>query len=381
MSEDFKNKLKAYQEGHLSSEEQTAVEQEMEKMEAYQAYLEELVQNDSGRISTPDSKQEVKIIRKGKWKARFTTALTLLGFGLLATILSGIVTSLFYGWGENDRMTMYKDAVSSAIAISQPNVEARLSADSHFFFNMDLHGNLVKQIGGKKSTVGEFSQHFLLAQPGLETKTWFEGDMEMGRFQYPGELGADSTREWNRLEKLPEGTVAEAFISFNRLFTTDELLAQFKDKNLDPAWFAVDTGVEQKKDYVLYPIGFPSSPLWHADDMKTTSISETSQGLLGGSTVLKTSSSPSIKAYGSGDVREANFMKTLHLLQTYKPIAKKIVPFLKLDESIAYLEKNGVKIYGVVVTGPTKEVLKLRQESWISSALVGKVQLWNWEDK
>ena len=49
-----------------------------------------------------------------------------------------------------------------------------------------------------------------------------------------------------------------------------------------------------------------------------------------------------------------------------------------LEDRIAYMKENGVNMFGVVVTGPTKEILKLKDEQWVGGMKVGEVRLWNW---
>lgn len=71
-------------------------------------------------------------------------------------------------------------------------------------------------------------------------------------------------------------------------------------------------------------------------------------------------------------MRDANFIKTLKLLQQHQTLAGRAAYINQLDTSVAYLEKNGVKLYGAVVTGPVKELLKLREASWVSHLQVGK---------
>lgn len=62
MSEEFKEKLKRYGEGTLPDEDRDEVERELEKMEAYQAYLDELM-GEEERASSED-----KNIKFGKGK-------------------------------------------------------------------------------------------------------------------------------------------------------------------------------------------------------------------------------------------------------------------------------------------------------------------------
>ncbi len=53
---------------------------------------------------------------------------------------------------------------------------------------------------------------------------------------------------------------------------------------------------------------------------------------------------------------------------------------LDLSKRIDYLETNGFKHYGVVITGPTKEILKLREEPWVGDLKVDEVSFWNWNN-
>lgn len=62
MSEEFKEKLRKYGEGTLADEDRDEVERELEKMEAYQAYLDELMGEEKQASS------EDKSIKFGKSK-------------------------------------------------------------------------------------------------------------------------------------------------------------------------------------------------------------------------------------------------------------------------------------------------------------------------
>lgn len=157
-------------------------------------------------------------------------------------------------------------------------------------------------------------------------------------------------------------------------------MKKFEPKNLQPLWFAADTGPRTRQPVVNDPLGFPYMPIWHDDDMKVTQESKQKRGWFGGVT-SRSSVSPSVESYGDGELRNANFLKTLRLMQEHKSIADRVIPFIDLDDSISYLEKNGVRLYGAVVTGPVKELLKLKEETWVSDLHVGEVRLWNWQDR
>lgn len=397
MSEEFKEKLRRYSEGTLPEEEREEVESELVKLEAYQLYLEEQMEREdqadgrwtrtedvaSGSQKKNRKKNEKRIIRRSKWKARINNTLTVFSAFLIFTVISSIITAVFYSTG--DRGDTYRDVVSSAIAVSRPNTTVHLSSNAHYFFRMELTGNVLKQVGSERIQVGNYTQKFLLGLANIGMFNWMDERNGSGNvFYYPSPegtaVGGDANYQWKRLAKLPEGTVAEAYLSLDHLYTTDELLKQLEPLNLQPVWFGADTGPSTREnDVVVYPLGFPYDPIWHADDMKRSAVTKEKTGWF--SSVSSYSSvSPSVEAYGSGELRDANFIKTLKLLQEHPRLTRSAAHINHLDDSVAYLERNGVKLYGAVVTGPVKELLKLREASWVRHLQVGEVRLWNWQE-
>ncbi|MEK4008841.1 anti-sigma factor [Paenibacillus sp. FSL H3-0333] len=403
MSEEFKEKLRQYSEGTLPEEEREELESELAKLEAYQLYLEEQMEQEEqdGQVTRSWTKtdpqgsaapvfkkakkkrREKSIIRRGKWKARINNTLTVFSVFLIFTVISGIITTVFYN--TSDRIDTYRDVVSSAIAVTRPNTTVHLSADVHNFYRMELSGNVLKQVGSESIQVGNYTQKFLLGLANIGMFNWMDEQNGAGKvFYYPSAEGnaggGDDNSQWKRLTKLPEGTVAEAYLSLDRLYTTDELLKQLEPLSLQPVWFGADAGPSTREnDVVVYPLGFPYQPMWHKDDMKTTQVTKEKTGWFS-SVSSYTSVAPSVEAYGSGVLRDANFLKTLKLLLEHPRLTRSAAHINQLDTSVAYLEQNGVKLYGAVVTGPVKELLKLREASWVSHLQVGEVRLWNWTE-
>ncbi|KOP65222.1 hypothetical protein AMS62_08145 [Bacillus sp. FJAT-18019] len=418
MSEDFKQRLKDYEDGKLSDEEKMEVEREIEKLEEYQAYVNELMDqaeadnnkraHAKGKPSGLSPKKEKRIVRRGKWKARISNTLTVLSAFLAISIISSILTALFYGMGDPSRNDKYRDAIASAISISHPNIDVSLNSQGKVFFMQEVYGDMKKRVGDDRVTVGEYSVNFLFGLPsvkedwnGLSTGTSqvFQrpdgkseasalADAENGSGQQSAkeqkkDASSAKSGDWSRLKKLPEGTVAEAYVSFNRFFSTDELLKEFENLDMEAIWFAVDTGPDDRfgghDGIISDPVGFPAMPVWHNDDLTVTSYGEEKSGWFG-----KVSFSgghyPSLETYGDGELRNEHFMKSLRLLQEYELIADRVAPFIDIDASLAYVEQHGVQLYGAVVTGPVKELLTLREVSWVQDLRVGEVRLWNWSE-
>lgn len=417
MSEEFKQRLKDYADGNLSDEEKMEVEREMEKLEEYQAYLDEMMDNTSSNSNIAmhkraddqtglSPKKEKRIVRRGKWKARISNTLTVISVFLVVSILSSIGTALFYDVGDPSRNNKYRDAIASAISISQPNIDVRLNSQGKVFFMQEVYGDIDKKVGTERVTVGEYTVNFLFGLPSVDVD-WKEGSSGTSQIFYrpknksetssatqeennkeklkEAKAGSSSAKsgDWSRLEKLPEGTVAEAYVSFNRFFSTDELLKQFENRNMEPVWFAVDTGPNDRfgdhDGIITDPVGFPSYPVWHHDDLTVTSYQEEKRGWFG-KIVSSGGHYPSIDTYGDGELRNEHFIKSLRLLQQYELIANRVAPFIDVDASLAYVEQNGVRLYGAVITGPVKELLTLREVPWVHDLRVGEVRLWNWTE-
>ena len=72
----------------------------------------------------------------------------------------------------------------------------------------------------------------------------------------------------------------------------------------------------------------------------------------------------------------------MRFLDKYEEKAEKFyLGRLNLPKRVQYLNEHGIKHYGAVVTGPTKEVLKLKDEGKISDLEVDEIDFWNWESE
>jgi hypothetical protein len=273
--------------------------------------------------------------------------------------------------------------LSSAIAVSQPNTTVELSSNTKFYFRNEYSGRLVKQVGSEQVDAGSYSTQLLFGLGGVGDYNWTdERTSRQNAFFYPPDgksADVEDGEEWERLDKLPEGTVAEVSLSLDRLYSTDELLKKLEPLNVLPVWFAVDDGQNTDELMVSSPLGFPYRTIWLAEEMKVQKVSTEKRGWF---TSVTSSSSMSlgVEEYGSGELREQNFLRKLRLMQKYKTISRNAAPFINVNKSLGYLEEHGVHLYGAVITGPVKELLKLKETPWIRNIRVGEVRLWNWRE-
>ena len=376
LKDEFRRKWEAYTKGKLTGPELDAFEQELARLETYQELLQE-----NGDAAGAGDVNQARIVRRGKWKARFQTALTALALVFAFTFVAGILTAVYYSWGNPNRVDVYRNVIDHTLAVTDPyGYLGGTSTSTKLFFGLEATRPLFKVVGQEQFEAGEVSVHFLFSLPTrTEKRVYGRISGNVPAFYYPGGAYA-GTSDWDRLEALPEGTVASAYVSFDRLMETQDVLDAFSDKNLNLLWLAVDTG---NADDVLHfggansPLGFPRYPIWHDDDFTVTEESK-QRVRFGGQIVTRTAVSPEYKDNDAG-VLQQQFMKTLAFLAGHERLANLIsASRLQLAKRMEYIEKHGIRHYGAVITGPTKELLGLREEAWVSALKVDEVALWNW---
>ncbi|MBD8032362.1 MULTISPECIES: anti-sigma factor [Solibacillus] len=280
---------------------------------------------------------------------------------LMILPVSYIFTFLYYAFGT--KSTTLMDVTSQTLYVTEPNTSLEeIEFDMEFSpFSMQLQFEQYKRIGKEDYTVNTYDMRYTL---GNLTSKEVNSRLERAQRKNPNETSpwlthpknqsdVDTWREWEVLRGLPDETVVEAYISLHDLHTVDEIRRSFA--NVDVVWAAVDTGVEEKnlsKDGdVVSPIGYPVQ-------------------------VDNTTWSPFRDAYSNEQV----FIDILNYIVQYEDLATKVSSHknLKLQERIDYINKNGIKTYGVVVTGPKNEIEKLEDINLIRKIKLGEVKLWNW---
>ncbi|WP_165347236.1 anti-sigma factor [Gottfriedia acidiceleris] len=378
MDENFREKLEAYTNGKLSESEKIQLENELDKLEIYQSYLDEIMQGDDSTKQKNNNFNEKALIKKGIWKARIQNALTALSILLLIGCACWSITTIFYSWGEPDRASNYSEIIRTSFEATHPNVTVNDSIQSGIL-KLYIDGELNKQLGDGQKNIGEVKSSFFFGLPTINISKQVQ---PAPFFIYPEQQKSiQIDNGFKRLEHLPEGTVSELYISFSDYLTTDATLKLLEGKNLLPAWFAVDTGIDKNRSEWIEPsLGFPYYGFNLQKNEKVISKEKSGNGFV--TTEITGSVNLGLESYGDAAKRNKEFLDVLDLMNSNKLISQNVASFSKqrLQEKTNYIKRNGVRIYGVVVTGPTKELLKLQKEKWVGKASVGDVAFWNWNE-
>lgn len=386
---DVKFKWKSYINGELPSDEERAIDEHLESCPECEQLLNETMEEQEEKSREQIVKQEdplneipikkqAQMLRKAKWKNRLMTALTVLLIFIVVSFMTGLFTASYYGFGsdEQGRGERAVQVVKTATQMSMPNVFLGSGGmDTNFYFTLDMDFSIQKQIGKDNKSIGKLDGKMLFNSLNVK-REWADGQYDVKlHFLHPNLVANEQETEldfyeevlnetWNSLDLLPEGTVSELAITFDGLYEIDDVYQLLEGYDLDIVWYAIDTGVEQEREEYRSPYFSASNGIWGFHERAVFDFPQHGN---------------SIMERGDGQKRAEIFKTSLHFLVENSKLAKKYIwTEQSFEEVYKYVEENGVKTYGVVVTGPSKELLRLQQNESIIYATMGEVDFWNW---
>lgn len=355
----FEKMLKEYNRGTLSEKENIRFEEELDKFDIYQDYLDgdnqitdashNLITNEA---SVPNN-DLIKSLNKSKRKAIFTNAVITLSLILMILPICAVFTFTYYGYGIKDsRGNNFLKVIEDTIAITEPNtvVDIENVRDEIKLFSMTGHFDLYKKIGHQEKHIrtDELTLWFNSIDQPKRIKAIKNEDKY---FVHPNDPTISNNDIKTTLQNLPNGTVSEMFISLDSIYEEEEVKRLFDDIDLDILWYAVDTGFENEFNGKAFysPIGYPA---------KSGNINS---------------------SFNDKRRNQEQFLDVLDTLNEYEDWTEEIaINELNIKGKRNYIQKNGIGIYGVVVTGPTKELLKVNDIKAVTFQYLGGVELWNW---
>ncbi|TDQ42030.1 anti-sigma factor [Aureibacillus halotolerans] len=375
MKDEWLKKMQAYERGELSPEEEKAFEDELEKLEAYQSHIENQTPEERKTRSNSSEAKLSKSVRKGKWRALLSNAFSAFALFMLITMVSAILTSIYYGAFSKE---VQRDVTRSVFATQYPNIRMNSSGfSSGFYFNATLDGQLVKSFGSYEEDVGTFHIKNILDLWGIGSLDFYGTEhAPINTFFDPSVSNVES--DWGTLERLPEGTLSEVYVTLAAPKSLDEVFQHLEPlETIYPQWYAVDVG-ETDEFSRSEPIGFPDDPfiLDYLPAPESETMTEEKTGWF--SSTGSSSSSRGIEVYGDEEVRIDIFKEMLRVVANNQRLVKNLTNHFAVssEDALAYVNENGVQIYGLVLTGPTKELLKLQEETWVKHLRVNDSILW-----
>ncbi|HDR7794981.1 TPA: anti-sigma factor [Bacillus luti] len=368
----FKKLWEKYEKGTLTRDEQEQLESHIETCEECEVHLDELLmKSDPVKKKLPRKDFNVPFW-KIKWKHRLQTLSFILVICIAIYIIGGILSAFYFQANHDKRLKEIRSVPSLALEATIPNSHVMGGGTSvEAFFRTNSQFDLVKTVGKKEMPLGTIETSSFLSSVKITNKPWVNMHYQPNihfvhpKIQQSDDLKESTKKVWNTLAKVHEGTVAEVAISFDKAYTLQELesllYSVFEAQELPPTpiWFALDTGQERinEDDFILSRsdfIGFPEHVRFLDDETNK----------------LKT--------------QEDKVIEMMRILSTQKKTVSTVTRLsekeLKLDKRYKYVKDNGVKVYGIVITGPSKELLKLQNSPHVRYATLGDIEVWNWFD-
>ncbi|QWG32412.1 sigma-M negative effector [Bacillus mycoides] len=369
---EFKKLWEKYEDGTLTHDEQEKLESHIETCEECEVHLDALlIKTEPVKKKLPPKDLKVPFWRI-KWKHRLQTLGFILAICIVIYMIGGVLSAFYFQANNDKRLEEIRDVPSLALEATIPNSRVMGGGTSvEAFFRTNSQFDLVKTIGKKEMPLGTIETSSFLSSLNITNQSWVNMHYQPNiHFVHPKIKQGDYLKEaskkvWDTLAKVHEGTVAEVAISFDKAYTLKELepllYSVFEAQELPPTpvWYALDTGQERinEEDFILSGsdfIGFPEH-IGFLDD-------ETEK--------QKT--------------QEDKVIEMMRILSTHKKTVSTVAMLpeseLNLDKRYKYVKANGVKVYGIVITGPSKELLKLQNSPHVRYATLGDIEVWNWFD-
>jgi hypothetical protein len=315
-------------------------------------------------------------------------------FTLTYRVVKVLIAALFLFWVYMMAVTISYDSLhldrkhifytQLAMDWTQPNIHKDFGgiAQSEItpFFTQKISYPVTRRVGKEEQPAGEMHiKKGLLNSYSTRALSYYQPDQGGGfRFYFPenpktGEKleAGDGHGVWETLGKVHEGTVAEAAFSTERFMDPEELFALLAPYDLDVLWMPLYTGELKTFKGNTGSGGNSISPIPAfgltggreiSDDRMSESEYEFTQEMLGKNKELMLGQ-----------------MEKL-LKEERKSYYENFLGLGYLEKRHAYLEENGFQVYGAVVTGPVKELLKLKEIKELRGEQLGEMEYWNWAE-
>lgn len=202
-------------------------------------------------------------------------------------------------------------------------------------------------------------------------------ETDNGYFWLPGgsnrkQQEAQNAEVWQTLSELPKLTGSELYVSLDREYSQKELNAKFSGLRVEPRWFAVRSGQEWAgiDSYAVTDEEGKAAPA-EPEDYLNISVANP----IGGDSSVGLDYIP-VQGETNEEYLKYHFLSwKTGMIEALKRISQspevaESVSAIDFASAAEEVEKNGAKVYGVVVTGRSEELAKLQDEPWMQGAIV-----------
>ncbi|WP_442598735.1 anti sigma factor C-terminal domain-containing protein [Neobacillus sp. D3-1R] len=321
--------------------------------------------------------------KKVFWKYRFLLTFRVIRVIVALLFLYGIyMMFLSIGYHKTNLDNKHEYLMNLAMDWTQAgnygDFEPHSTGEITPFFSQKLSFPLYKTIGKEEKLIGNVhvTKRVITSFSTKEIEYVNPADSKAFHFYLPEDPRtgkslklSDSDDVWNSLEKVHEGTVANFAFSTTRYFEPKELLQLLAKYDVDVLWMPLYAG--ELKD--IKDVGYSQAGGSYLS-VETLGLSKARY------TEDYLSYSELLIDKDKIEENEKLMLSNMEMLlqNESKTYVEHLLGLRYLQERHDYLEKNGFKVYGAVITGPVKEILKLKELDVIQGVQLGEFDYWNW---
>ncbi|WP_433751922.1 anti sigma factor C-terminal domain-containing protein [Paenibacillus amylolyticus] len=170
----------------------------------------------------------------------------------------------------------------------------------------------------------------------------------------------------NRLRKIDDGHVAEMSLSLKNLASPDQLMQLLTDYDVAVTAMPIYSGELKDQDISYSRAGMFNYNIPH---LSLKPLSEFKEDGANWYNYFIPEDSGQMQEQVQAMMSDLKWMSD-HLKYSGAELDKR---------RFAYLKKNGVQVYGAVVTGPVRELEKITKLSEFHHFQLNRVEIWNWD--
>ena len=309
-----------------------------------------------------------RLLLRAKWKHQ-SKLIVLTIFTILSLyILSHIGSIVLYEIG--DKTEKARRVEQSYFQLTNANLTLSPSFSTiEPLFKMNYDVVVEKKVGKESIYIAD-------QQPSLRFNRYqnlnFSKTIDKTALQFANRTKNSSVNNsaWESLEKLPEGSVSELAVTWTSALTFKEVSEIVMPYDVTLVWAGIETEKLENLDDSLIPginvVGLSMQAI--QDDLLI--YNELSKG-----------NTP--EDFNSIAAVEQLWRDTIIYLKDHNHYVKQLNNKMSLMDIqpellLSYTDTHGIHLYGAVITGPTKELLKLKSNEHVYSAQIGQSTLWNW---
>nr|WP_309098283.1 anti sigma factor C-terminal domain-containing protein [Fredinandcohnia onubensis] len=321
------------------------------------------------------------------WKYRFSLTIRIIRVVLILLFLYGIymmLLSIGYSFTKLDDKNSFH--LNLAIDWTQPGLHGEygmpINAEITPFLSQRMTIPISQTIGKEEQVIGEWNvtKRLLNLFSTKETSYFQSSDNKQFGFVLPedprtgkklaGVTNRADQQEWQKLEMVHEGTVANLAFSTSQFYNPKELLKKLEKYDLDVYWMPLYAGELKAFEPSWGQTG--GGEHLSVDTLGLSRAVDMNKDYNGWAEWILSS-----KAIEENQKVMLKNMKNL-IDDESKTYRQNVLGLWYLEERYEYLKENEFLVYGAVVTGPVKELLKLKEEQDFRNIQVGEFEYWNW---